>query len=137
MSNNNQDLIEIVKDNQKTKRVMMAGMILQGAVSFLTMFILLKELFRQKKPSIKERMMREEEIIARAKLRLKRLKKEADYEAELGQLKSGLNSLDDLQEKGEEFVQNQAEQAKKGIGDKIKGFKDKFLNLDKDKKDKE
>lgn len=105
---------------------MMGGMILQGVVSFLTMAILLRELFKQKKPSVAERMRKEEEIQARSKLRMKALKREAEHEAELNQIKSGLNSLDDLEEKGEELVQNQAEQAKKVVEDQIKDAKDKL-----------
>jgi hypothetical protein len=126
MSNNNQDLIEIVKDNQKDRRITQIIMIIQGLGTLVTIVLFIRGHFQKKKSSIKERMMREEEIIARAQLRLKRLKKEAEHEAELNQLKSGLNSLDDLQEKGEELIQNQAEQVKKGIDDKIKGLKDKF-----------
>ena len=134
MTDPNQGLIKIVESNQKTQRWMMGGMILQGAVSFLTMFVLLKELFKQKKPSIAERMRREEEIQARSKLRMKALKREAEHEAELNRMKSGLSSLDDLKEKGEEMVQNQADKVKQVVDDQIKGLKDKFLNSQKDKK---
>ena len=73
-------------------------------------------------------MNKEEEIQARSRLRMKALQREAEHEAELSQLKSGLNSLDDLQEKGEVLVQNQAEKAKKVLDDQVKGLKDKFLN---------
>jgi hypothetical protein len=71
-------------------------------------------------------MMREEEIQARSKLRMAALKREADHEATLSQIKGGLNSLSDLEKKGENLIQDQAEQAKKIVENQIKEAKDKL-----------
>ena len=125
---NNQDLTKIIQDIQKAQRWNSASVIVSGLTSFLTTTMLVWQILKQKKPSIDERMRREEEIQARSKLRMKFLKREADHETELNQIKSGLNSLNELEEKGEELIQNQADQAKKAVENQIKGVKDELKN---------
>jgi len=65
-------------------------------------------------------------MMARLKLEMTELEKEAEHEIELNQLKSGLGSLNDLEEKGENLIQNQADQAKKVVENQIKDVKDKL-----------
>lgn len=95
-------------------------------ITFSTTLLLVYTSFKKQKPSIEERKRREEEIIARAQLRLKSLEKEANHETELNRLKSGLDGWEELKEKGEKLVQEKAEEAKKGIGDKLSEIKKKF-----------
>lgn len=131
MVQENSDLIKLLKESlensQKTQRWNSAVTIITGLTSFFTIVILVWQILKQKKKlTLAERMMQEEEIQARSKLRMKFLKREANHETALSQMKSGLGSLEELEEKGEKMVQDQADQAKKAIEDQIKNVKDKL-----------
>ncbi len=123
---NNQNLTQIIESNQKTQRWMTISMSLSTAVSLIATFTLIWNAFKHRKPSLAVRMRRNRAMMARLKLEMTELEKEAEHEIELNQLKSGLGSLNDLEEKGENLIQNQADQAKKVVENQIKDVKDKL-----------
>jgi len=123
---NNQDLIKIVQDSQKNQRWMTISMGLSTVASLIATFTLIWNTFKRNKSSLATRMRRNRAMMARLKLEMVELEKEAEHEIELNQLKSGLGSLENLKEKGEEIVQDQADQVKKVVEGQIKDAKDKL-----------
>lgn len=130
---NNQQLLEIIQQNQHTNRWMIAATIASNLSAIIASGLLIWKSFQTDKPSKAVRLIRIEAAQAKLQIEKAAIKKEADHEAELNHMKSGIlaekaglkdiipNSLlTDLKNQGESLIKQGTEKIKEPTN-KLKG----------------
>ncbi|CFW92960.1 protein of unknown function [endosymbiont DhMRE of Dentiscutata heterogama] len=154
----NQDLIKLLQESQKTNRIATITSVCTVILGSVTTLILAwKSLFQKKRPSAALRLIRIEAAMARLQLEKEHLKKEIAHEAERLKLETGLQEdatseetdlvgqhqkyladkvglADRLKQQGANLFQRGVGQVKK-VGDKVNQFTS-LLDKESDKKEK-
>lgn len=148
---NNQDLIKLIRDGQKTQRWTTIGSAI-GAIAALTTAItsgiLIWKSLKRGRASSKMRLIRQKGRIDKMKLRhqaemarelleLEILEKIAKHEAELRELEVGLENKEEKEviSETDNFIANLKNKGTAGIKEQMNKFKEKIPNpLDKEKK---
>ncbi|KLL03211.1 MAG: hypothetical protein MRERV_48c005 [Mycoplasmataceae bacterium RV_VA103A] len=157
--NNQESLIKVVQDAQKSQILTAIGGGIQGLSTLAMGFAVIRQSYQKKRASPKVRLIRKQGRIAKIRLRhrteleqefldLKTIKREAVYEAQMNQYQADLTSEPtaanpESQATGEgknpKTLEGAVDKVKSGIkqvkevSDQIKGLKDKFFGSDQEK----